>query len=636
MNNLGYIRVAAASPVVRVADVKSNVAEICRMIGEAVEQGISILAFPELSVTGYTCGDLFANSRLIEASGEGIEAIRAYTEGLRIAVVVGAPIRKRNKLYNCAVVISDGKVAGYFPKIYLPDYNEFYESRWFTSGADFLDAGEKTPIFTIGGVPFSVEICEDLWAPVPPSSFHALEGAEIIINISGSNETLGKQKERRRIVISHSARTFTGYVYASSGYGESTQDVVFAGSSMICENGRMMAENKRFSTGSTMIAADIDIDSLRSLRQKQSSFAIVSPDGNRGTAYSRNFDIIDLGAAPATDFNARLLREIDPHPFLIKGREDEVDAGCKEILDIQTLGLASRLEHIKAKKAVLGISGGLDSTLALLVTVMAFDKLGLPRSGILGITMPGLGTSSRTKGNAHSLMEKLGITSREIPIAEAVEQHFHDIGHDGVTKDTTYENAQARERTQILMDIANAEGGLVVGTGDLSELALGWCTYNGDHMSMYGVNASVPKTVVRQLCTWAAEKLFPEAGNTLKDIVATPISPELKKEDPAQISQLTEDVIGPYELNDFFLYHFLRFGASPARLKFLAEKAFEGIYDRETVFKWLRNFLRRFFSQQFKRSCLPDGPKVGPVSLSPRGDWRMPSDVKADSFFEKI
>ena len=632
MNSYGLIRVAAASPVVKVADVEANVAEICRMIGEAVDKDIAIIAFPELSVTGYTCGDLFGNSRLIYAAKEGLEKIRAYTEGMRIAVVVGAPIRKGNKLYNCAVVIMDGKIAGYVPKIYLPDYNEFYESRWFTSGADFLDAGEKTPIFIIGGVPFAVEICEDLWAPVPPSSFHTLEGAEVVVNISSSNEVFRKQCDRKRVVSSHSARTFSGYVYASSGYGESTQDLVFAGSSLIYENGCLLSENKRFQTGSSMIVADLDIESLRELRQKQSSFAIVSPDGNRGTAYSRNYNKIDLGPAPATDFEASLLRDVDPYPFLAKGTDAEIDEGCREILSIQTLGLVTRIDHIHCKKAILGISGGLDSTLALLVTVLAFDRMGLPRKDILGITMPGLGTSGRTKANAIALMEKLGISWREIPIAAAVEQHFKDIGHDGSTQDTTYENAQARERTQILMDIANREGGIVIGTGDLSELALGWCTYNGDHMSMYGVNADVPKTLVRQLCTRAAESLFPELRETLLDVVATPISPELKKERESGISQRTEDIIGPYELNDFFLYHFLRFGVAPEKLYFLARKAFASKYDDETIHRWLRSFIRRFFSQQFKRSCLPDGPKVCPVGLSPRGDWRMPSDVEGKTF----
>ncbi len=632
MNTYGMIRVAAASPVVKVADVEANVAEICRLTGEAADRGISILAFPELSITGYTCGDLFANSRLIQAAEEGIEKIRAYTEGMHIAVVVGAPVRKGGKLYNCAVVISDGKVAGCVPKVYLPDYNEFYESRWFCSGADLQGTGEKTPLFTIGGVTFAVEVCEDLWAPVPPSSYHTLEGAEVVVNISASNELYRKQCERKQIIGSHSARTFSGYIYASSGYGESTQDLVFAGPSLIYENGCLLCENGRFGLESSMIAADIDIESLRTLRQKHSSFAIAAPDGRRGRDYSPYYGKVDLGRAPETDFEALLLREVDPSPFLVKGTDAEIDDGCREILSIQTLGLITRLDHIRCRKAVLGISGGLDSTLALLVTVMAFDRLGIPRENILGITMPGLGTSGRTKANAVTLMEKLGISWREIPIAEAVEQHFRDIGHDGTVKDTTYENAQARERTQILMDIANQEGAIVVGTGDLSELALGWCTYNGDHMSMYAVNADVPKTLVRQLCTRAAGCLFPEIRETLLDVVDTPISPELKKEKDGSISQRTEDIIGPYELNDFYLYHFLCYGAAPEKIYFLARKAFASVYDDETIHRWLRNFIRRFFSQQFKRSCLPDGPKVGPVGLSPRGDWRMPSDIDSNSF----
>ena len=593
MKDYGFIRVAAASPRVRVADVAFNTGEICTLISEAEEKGVSLVAFPELSVTGSTCGDLLGNTRLLRAAEEGIEKIRAYTEGHRIAAVVGAPLLKENELHNCAVVIMDGKVAG------------------CVSQTGFPDEDGKRPVFTLGGVSFGVGVGEVLPAP----------GTDLILHLVASNETYGKHAARKRSIGGYSEQTVSGYVYACSGYGESTQDAVYAGASMIFENGRLLAENERFQTGSSMIVADIDVDSLRALRRSGHASAT-------GQAWRK----VDLGAAAPTDFEAQLCRESDPYPFLAKkGQENEL---CLETLDILTLGLAYRLEHIGAKKAVLGISGGLDSTLALLVTVRAFDKLGIPRSGIIGITMPGLGTSSRTRGNAWTLMEKLGITAREIPIAGSVEQHFRDIGHSGNIKDTAYENAQARERTQILMDVANMEGGLVVGTGDLSELALGWCTYNGDHMSMYAVNASIPKTQVRQLCTWAAEHLFPEAGETLRDIVATPISPELKKEGEGGITQLTEDLIGPYELNDFYLYHFLRFGAGPDKIGFLARKAFKGTYDDETIHKWLRNFLRRFFSQQFKRSCMPDGPQAGPVSLSPRGGWKMPSDAAPDTFLK--
>lgn len=583
MKTHGFIRVAAASPVVRLADVKANVREICALIERAADQGVSILAFPELSLTGSTCGDLLRTTMLVEAAARGVEQIRSFTEGLAITVIIGAPLLRGNQLYSSAVVIKDGKVAD----------------------------GDAS-LFSVGGVRFAVEVGED---------FMCREDAEIIFHLSGSGQVALTQQRRRETLRVLSAQHLAGYVLAANGYGESTQDEVFAGGSLIYENGLLLQEGERFALHATLVAADIDVEALRFQRRNHPAF--------KDAASGPECVPVDLGAAADTDFEGTLLREVDPHPFLVKG---DLDEGCREILSLQALGLMTRLEHIHCRKAVLGISGGLDSTLALLVAVLAFDRLGLPRENILCITMPGLGTSGRTHGNAWKLMEKLGVTAREIPISAAVTQHFQDIGHDDSTKDTTYENAQARERTQILMDIANQTGAIVIGTGDLSELALGWCTYNGDHMSMYGVNGSVPKTLVRQLCTWAAGSLFPEAGETLLDIVDTPISPELKKDSQEKISQRTEDLIGPYELNDFFLYHFLRYGHTPEKIYFLARVAFQDKYDDETILRWIRNFFRRFFSQQFKRSCMPDGPKVTEVSLSPRGAWEMPSDASADLF----
>lgn len=695
----GFIRVAAATPRVKVADVDANVEEICRMAEIAENEQVSILAFPELSVTGYSCGDLFAQELLVSRAEEGVKRLKAFSRGKSLTLVVGVPVRVRGSLYNCAAVIQNGSLKGIVPKIYLPTYNEFYESRWFSSGCDFLSdtlsaygriednakdcsspaagaeisyAGHKVNVypnmlFNVGRATFAIEICEDLWTPIPPSSHHALAGAHIIVNLSASNEVLMKHQYRKQLISQQSARTISAYVYSSCGYGESTQDVVYAGSSLIYENGSLMAENKRFSLESGMICADIDIDKLSVLRQKESTFHSVAPDGTGDGLDARRYFAVASGDGAATDFEKCLRRHIDPHPF-VPGNADERDERCREITDIQIIGLATRLAHIHSQTAVIGISGGLDSTLALIVTVLAFDKLGWDRKRIIGITMPGLGTTTRTHSNASDLMAELGVTSLEIPIGKAVAQHFSDIGQNPEVQDVTYENSQARERTQILMDVANKENGIVVGTGDLSELALGWATYNGDHMSMYAVNASIPKTLVRYLVGWAAENHFesdvavadgrgaegacgtlPETSREdaadhkrsvreiLMDIIDTPVSPELKPADSeGNITQKTEDLVGPYELHDFFLYHIFRFGARPSKVYFLARKAFDGVYDEATILKWLNTFIRRFFAQQFKRSCLPDCPKVGSVSLSPRGDWRMPSDAWRTIFLNDL
>jgi len=651
MENYGFIRTAAAVPVVRVADTAANAKSVCELIDKAEEGGASLVVFPELCITGYTCADLFGQKRLLDGAKEAVFNVAAHTEGKEITAVIGAPVEWNDRLYNCAVAVGSGKILGIVPKIWLPSYNEFYESRWFASGRDFLGGNAAShpeygctispdQLFRIGDIKFGIEICEDLWTPIPPSSNYCVAGAQLIVNLSASNEILGKHAYRKELVSQQSARTVSGYIYCSAGYGESTQDLVYAGASMICENGAILCENERFKTEPSLIMADIDCEKLSALRRKTNTFGAISPSGEpvRGTRYK----ITDAGKPAKTDFQQKLLRPVPKHPFVPGGAE--TDARCKEIISIQTTGLASRLAHINCRTAVIGISGGLDSTLALLVTVLAFDRLGWRRDRIIGITMPGYGTTDRTRSNAEDLMDELGITARQISIAGACDSHFNDIGHDKSVHDVTYENSQARERTQILMDVANQTGGIVVGTGDLSELALGWATYNGDHMSMYAVNASVPKTLVRHLVRWAADNRFDRSPDTqptkgrggkrtareiLMNIIDTPISPELLPADKdGNILQVTEDLVGPYELHDFFLYHFFRFGYSPEKILFLAKKAF-GNYDGATIEKWLKTFIRRFFSQQFKRSCMPDGPKVGSVALSPRGDWRMPSDSKS-------
>ena len=664
MKDYGFLRVAAAVPVVKVADTDTNAERICRLISEASSKEVSLVVFPELCVTGYTCGDLFGQQLLIENAEKAVRRIMDHTRGKAVTVVVGAPVRFADRLYNCAVVIRNGNIKGIVPKVYLPTYNEYYESRWFSSGKDFLNGPSSTAgrclvngkdtvregfhaeikyagfrcnispdmLFTIGNTTFAVELCEDLWTPIPPSSYHAVAGARLIVNLSASNDIFMKHAYRQDLVRQQSARTMSAYVYCSAGFGESTQDVVYSGAAMICENGAMLAENGRFGTSSSMIIADTDMEKLSVLRQKTGTFGSVAPDGTPSEAYYGLYSRVDIGKPAETDFGKELLRYVEPYPFVPK--EDEDGSRCEEIFSIQVMGLASRLMHIGCRHAVVGISGGLDSTLALLVAIHAFDKAGLDRKGVIGVTMPGYGTTDRTYRNAVGLMHILGVTVREIPIAAACDRHFLDIGHDRNVHDVTYENTQARERTQILMDIANQCGGIVIGTGDLSELALGWATYNGDHMSMYGVNAGIPKTLVRHLVRWVADSL-PEARDILLDIIDTPVSPELLPADKnGNISQKTEDLVGPYELHDFFLYNFFRFGYSPEKLLFLAGKAFNGRYDRETIVKWLRTFIRRFFTQQFKRSCLPDSPKVGSVSLSPRGDWRMPTDASYAVFMK--
>ena len=632
----GMIKVAAAVPTVKVADVAYNVGQAESLIAQAEGQGVEIMVLPELCLTGYTCQDLFKQQLLIDKAEEALLVLLDFTRKLDVIVIVGLPVQIGSLLYNCAAVIQSGTLLGVVPKTYLPNYGEFYEKRWFASAQDLKPqdiylagspihvTSEPTIFTTCDGVRFGIEICEDVWAPVPPSNRLALAGADIIFNLSASDELIGKHEYLCQLLSQQSARTMTGYVYASCGFGESTQDVVYGGNAIIVENGRVLCEGERFSLQPQIKIMQIDVERLRTERRTNSTFI---------TAQSRvNCQPLNVSCKPVSPREFELIRSVDPHPFIPK--EDKMQASCEEILNIQVAGLAKRLYHIGGTKAVIGISGGLDSTLALLVTVKAFDKLALDRRGIIGITMPGFGTTDRTYNNALALMKELGITTREINIVKAVKQHFEDIGHNAKQHDTTYENSQARERTQILMDVANKENAIVVGTGDLSELALGWATYNGDHMSMYGVNASVPKTLVRYLVSYMAGEM---ATNILMDIVDTPISPELLPADAqGNIRQKTEDLVGPYELHDFFLYYTLRCGFRPAKILMLAEKAFDGTYDTEVIKKWLTTFCRRFFNQQFKRSCMPDGPKVGSVSLSPRGDWRMPSDATSTLWLKDI
>lgn len=636
--NYGYVKVAAAVPRVHVADCKFNAGQIEKEIIIADGKGVQIITFPELCITGYTCGDLFAQQLLLEEAELGLMQILNSTRQLDIISIVGMPVVCEGHLLNAAVVIQKGRVLGVVPKTYLPNYKEFYEMRWFVSASDVPAqtirlCGQVAPLgsnllFETSDTTFGIEICEDVWAAVPPSSSLALQGAEIIFNLSADNESIGKHAYLRSLLSQQSARCLAGYVFSSCGFGESTTDVVFAGNGLIYENGTLLAASERFSLEEQLVVSEIDVEFLRTERRVNTTFAAC-----------RRWVAPEVAVRVSTELvNSRelnLTRTYDPHPFVPQG--PTLDERCEEIFSIQVAGLAQRLTHTKAKSAVVGISGGLDSTLALLVCVKTYDKLGWPRKGIVGVTMPGFGTTDRTYTNAVDLMTSLGVTVREISIRKACLQHFEDIGHDAAVHDVVYENSQARERTQILMDIANQTGGLVIGTGDLSELALGWATYNGDHMSMYGVNASVPKTLVKHLVKWVAENGMDETSRrTLLDIVDTPISPELIPADEnGNISQITEDLVGPYELHDFFLYHFLRGGFRPSKIFYLAARTFKGVYDEDTIKKWLHTFLRRFFNQQFKRSCLPDGPKVGSVSLSPRGDWRMPSDASSDAWLRE-
>ena len=628
----GFVKVAAAVPAVKVADVMYNVQEIERLIAMADAEHVEVVVFPELSITGYSCQDLYRERLLLDKAEEGLLRLIDFTRKLDVIAVVGMPIEVGSLLLNCAVVLQQGSILAVVPKTYLPNYGEFYEKRWFASARDLNPttiylagspveiSAEPVVIRTSDGVGLGIEICEDVWAPIPPSNNLTMAGADIVLNLSASDELIGKHNYLRSLVAQQSARTICGYVYSSCGFGESTQDVVYGGNAMIFENGIMLVEGDRFSFQPQLQTAQIDVECLRTERRANSTFKTAQRNG-----HARKVDAkLPLEQHPFT-----LERTIDPHPFI--PNDNDMAETCEEILNIQTAGLAKRLVHTNCQHVVLGISGGLDSTLALLVCARTFDKLGYDRKGIVGVTMPGFGTSDRTHDNATSLMQSLGISQMEISIAKAVKQHFEDIGHDINNHDVTYENSQARERTQILMDLSNKLSALVVGTGDLSELALGWATYNGDHMSMYGLNAGIPKTLIQYLIRYIA--MLPKSSaerDVLIDIVNTPISPELTPADAqGNIQQKTEDLVGPYELHDFFLYYMLRFGFSPAKIMLLAEKAFDNNYDRATIKKWLTTFCRRFFAQQFKRSCLPDGPKVGSISLSPRGDWRMPSDASS-------
>ncbi len=637
----GFITVAAGTPQIRVADCRYNAEQIFTMIREAARQGVKILALPELCLTGYTCEDLFFQDTLLDGAEEGLRTILEATKHLDILTALGMPVRAAGKLYNCAVVIQKGEILAVAPKTYLPNYGEFYEKRWFERlegldghvslslrGADgmttFMGLGQSIiDCPAVPGLKVGVEICEDLWASDPPSRRLAEAGATVILNLSASNEVVGKAAYRRQLVVGQSGRLCCGYVYADAGEGESTTDLVFTGHNMIAENGAMLAEH-RFTTGLTI--ADIDVQRLVYERRRLTPFPAVRDTG------------LCWNEAEFTPCVTKIRRYVSPTPFIPENAADRANR-CEEILTIAALGLKKRLEHTGAKTAVVGLSGGLDSTLALLITALAMGMLHRPASDIIAVTMPCFGTTDRTKNNAVLLAERMGASLKTIPIGDTVRSHFRDIGHDADDHDVTYENAQARERTQVLMDIANQNGGLVIGTGDLSELALGWATYNGDHMSMYGVNASIPKTLVRHLVSYVAGdnlKKDQELTHVLEDILDTPVSPELLPAVQGEISQRTEDLVGPYELHDFFLYYIVRWGFPPRKVLRLAEAALGRKYSRAVILKWLKSFYRRFFAQQFKRSCLPDGPKVGSVSLSPRGDWRMPSDAVARLWLEEL
>lgn len=637
----GFIKVAAAVPFVRVADCRYNVARIESMILDADKQGVEIITFPELCITGYTCNDLFLQPFLIEEAEQSLLRLVKRTAHTQALVLVGMPVRVEEKLFNAAVAFQSGKILGAIPKTFLPNYREFQEARWFSPSRDLQFTlahigSVEVPIghnllFRSGNVAIGIEICEDMWTPYTPGTRLAMYGAHIIFNLSASNESIGKHNYLRSLISGLSSQNLCGYVYCSCGSGESSTDVVYTGKAFIAEIGRIMSEMPRFEYSERLLINDIDVSRIRSERLQNSSFrASVSNHTQRGLLTEIPFVL----RSEATSHD--ITREIEANPFLPKEQREE---RCAEVVDMQICALSQRLRHINCQCAVLGVSGGLDSTLALLSTVATFDFMGLDRRGIIGITMPGLGTSERTRSNAHKLMELLGITIREIDIKPAVEQHFGDIGHDGTTQDATYENAQARERTQILMDVANQTDGIVIGTGDLSELALGWCTYNGDHMSMYALNAGLPKTSIQHIVRYIATsgRLGTEIGEVLQSILDTPISPELKPTTASgDIAQETESVVGPYELHDFVMYNFLAYGYTPSKIHYLAMMAFAGKYSHEEVKHWMSVFYRRFFSQQFKRNCMPDGPKVSRISLSPRGDWRMPSDAVADAWLQEI
>ena len=630
----GFIKVAALTPKVTVADTQANRKEICRLMDEAEAKGAKILVFPELCITGYTCGDLFYQQVLLREAKKELLAIAKYTQRKDYLAFVGLPLEYNGKLYNVAAAVTQGKVLGLVPKTHIPNYNEFYERRHFAPGMKqpvpvALDEDTVVPMGTrvlfqcrqMPELKIGAEICEDVWAPNPPGVEHALAGATLLVNLSASDETTGKDMYRKSLVTGQSGRLICGYVYCSAGDGESTQDVVYSGHNLIAENGTLLAESRRFCNES--IYTEIDMVRLNEERRRMSTF-MTSDESYINVEFSLKEE------------KTELTRFVDPAPF-VPGNKADREKRCEEIFMIQAMGLKKRLEHTHAATAVVGISGGLDSTLALLVMVKAFDLIGKDHKDIVAVTMPGFGTTDRTYDNAVSLIKSLGATFREVSIVDSVRVHFKDIGQDEAVHDVTYENGQARERTQILMDIANKSGGMVIGTGDMSELALGWATYNGDHMSMYGVNASVPKTLVRHLVCYYADTCADETlQKVLYDVLDTPVSPELLPPEDGKISQKTEDIVGPYELHDFFLYYILRFGCTPKKIYRLANYAFAGTYDTETIQKWLKTFYRRFFSQQFKRSCLPDGPKVGTVAVSPRGDLRMPSDASARIWMEEL
>lgn len=652
----GFFRVAACVPCVTVADPMANARAIAELAREVDALGAELAVFPELSLTGYTCGDLFHNATLLDGCREAMKYLCEATRGLDVCLVAGVPRFAGCRLYNCAVAIHRGEEKCEVAKTYIPNYNEFYERRMFTPASaggeenKTIFSRQATRLFNINGVMVGFEICEDLWVPVPPSCHAAMSGAMVVCNLSASPDLIGKREYITDLVRQQSARCICGYVYASAGFGESSTDLVFDGKAIIAENGRVLARNKRWQNGPQYVIHDIDIEALAHDRLQTGTFADcalrenVEPYEVVSATMLNIEDLMEMESRAEfhekleeikkRSLNTRkgpdLIRRIDPHPF-VPADDAEIDRRADEIINIQVAGLARRLDATHCRSAVIGISGGLDSTLALLVTCKAFDRLGLDRRGIVAVTMPGFGTTGRTHGNALKLMAGLGVTSREIPIGPAVERHFADIGHDPEVRDVTYENSQARERTQILMDVANQTGGMVIGTGDLSELALGWATYNGDHMSMYGVNASIPKTLVKYLVRWFAFRAENgDVAEALIDIIDTPISPELLPADSnGDIAQKTEDLVGPYELHDFFLYYMLRYGFAPDRVYYLACEAFRTVYEESVIKHWMKTFYRRFFAQQFKRSCMPDGPKVGSVCLSPRGDWRMPSDASS-------
>ena len=630
----GFVKMAAGTPKIQVADCIHNTEEILRLIGEMDAEGAKIMVFPELCITGYTCNDLFWQNVLLESAKNRLLWLTEQTKDVDALIFVGLPMEVEGKLYNVAAVLNHGKVIGLVPKTNLPNYAEYYEARQFTAADDksrvVVLAGEEVPfgtrlLFSCLQIPWmevAAEICEDLWVPCPPSISHALAGANVIVNLSAGDEITGKDVYRKELVNGQSARLVCAYLYATAGEGESSTDLVFGGHNLICENGSVLAEARRFRNET--IYADVDVKRLAAERRKMTTFPAADREGYRVVSFNLKVE------------ETHLKRVFPPKPF-VPSNKAEREKRCDEILSIQAMGLKKRLEHTHCRSAVLGISGGLDSTLALLVTARAFDYLGLGRECITAVTMPCFGTTDRTYRNACDLTRKLGATLREVDIKEAVTIHFRDIGHDANKHDVTYENCQARERTQVIMDIANQTGGMVIGTGDLSELALGWATYNGDHMSMYGVNASIPKTLVRHLVRYFADTCGDkELSDILLDVLDTPVSPELLPPKDGEIAQKTEDLVGPYELHDFFLYYMLRAGYEPDKIYRIACLTFEGVYDKKTILKWLKNFYRRFFMQQFKRSCLPDGPKVGTVAVSPRGDLRMPSDACARIWLDEV